>query len=765
MRKRLLAVLVSAAFAQGAYAQQSASTTSAVVRDIRIEGIQRIEPGTVFTYLPIKVGERLSPERVQEAVRALYATGFFRDVRLEVEGDVLVVLVEERPAIATIDFVGIREFSDEQLRKSLRDAGIADGRTYDKALLDQAEQEIKRQYLTRGKYGAVVSTTVTPLERNRVGVTFTVDEGDIAKIRRINIVGNQSFGESELLDLFVLQTPGWMTWYTKNDQYSRQKLAGDIESLRSFYQNRGYLDFNVDSTQVSISPDKQDIFITINVTEGEKYTVTDVKLGGDLVVPEEDLRRLITIRPGEPFSRERLTESTKAISDRLGNEGYAFANANAVPEIDKDKRTVGFTILVDPGRRAYVRRINIVGNTRTRDEVIRREMRQLEGAYYDNQKLARSKRRLDLTQFFTEVDLENEPVAGTTDQVDVNVRVKERATGSILFGVGFSSAEKFIISGSISQQNLFGSGNALALQLQSGSINRVYALSFTNPYWTVDGLSRGFDLYDRRFDAKALNIGSYKTDTRGAGLRLGYPITETDNVNFGLAYERTYVDVFDDSPVRFKDYVDRFGNSSSFLIGSTGWTRDGRDSALWPMRGAQQRIGLEASLPGAEVRYYKAGYTGTIFFPVGRNHALAFTGDLGYASGYRGQPLPFFKAYYAGGPSSVRGYSQSSLGPRDPNGFLGGSRKAVGSAEFLFPFPGLGQDRTARLGWFFDAGQVWTPGQAGGTLKELGFRYSTGLSFSWISPIGPLKMSMGIPLRTKPDDRTQRFQFLLGTVF
>ena len=775
MRKQLFATLVAATFAQQPYAQTAQSFAPFVVRDIRVEGIQRIEAGTVFTYLPVKVGERITNERAQEAVRALYATGFFRDVRLEIEGNVLVVVVEERPAIASIEFVGIKDFNDEQLRKSLKENGIADGRTYDRAVLDQAEQEIKRQYLTRGKYGATVTTTITPLERNRVAVTFTVEEGEIAKIRRINIVGNQAIETDELLDQFVLQTPGMMTWYTKNDQYSRQKLAADIETLRSYYQNRGYLDFAVDSTQVSISPDKQDIYITLGITEGEKYTVSSVNLAGDLIAPEEDLRKLIRLAPNEPFSRQRLTESTKAVADRLGNDGYAFANANAVPEVNKEKRTVAFTILIDPGRRVYVRRINIVGNTRTRDVVIRRELRQLEGAFYDNQKLQRSKRRLDLTQFFTEVDLETEPVAGTTDQVDINVRVKERPTGSLLFGVGFSSAEKFIVSGSVSQQNLFGSGNALALQISSGSISRTYALSFTDPYWTVDGVSRGFDLYNRRFDPTSLGLGNYRTDTRGTGVRFGYPISETGSINLGMAFERTDIDTFDDSPERFKDHVTRFGRSSNLLIGSLGWSRDGRDSSLWPTTGSNQRIALESSLPGAEVKYYKIGISNTIFYPLSRTFTFAFTTDVGAGGGYGNQELPFFKAYYGGGPGSVRGYSQSSLGPRDPQGVLGGSRKAVANAELLFPFPGIGQDRTARLGLFADAGQVWTPGlqsynadgsiREDGSLKSIGFRYSSGLSFSWISPIGPLKMSMGVPIRSRPEDRIQRFQFTLGTTF
>ena len=475
------------------------------------------------------------------------------------------------------------------------------------------------------------------------------------------------------------------------------------------------------------------------------------------------------MKPGDPFSRERLTASTKAIAERLGNDGYAFANANAVPEIDKEKRTVAFTLLVDPGRRVYVRRINIIGNNRTRDEVIRRELRQLEGAYYDNQKIQRSKRRLDLTQFFSEVDMETEPVTGTTDQVDVNVRVKERSTGSLLFGIGFSSADKVILSGSISQQNMFGTGNSLSLAANSGSVNKTYALSYNNPYYTVDGVSRGFDLYDRRFDPSALGLGNYKTDTRGAGMRFGYPLSELDRVNFGLAVEQTKVGVERDSsnpsPARFINYVDQFGEKSNAIVGTVGWARDGRDSSLWPTRGTTQRVFAESGLPGLDVKYWKLGYSSTLFIPLSARYTLSLGGELGVANGYGGQPLPFFKSYYAGGVSSVRGYQQSSLGPRDANGVLGGTRKATASAELLFPLPGLGQDRTVRLGWFVDAGQVWNDKIEGATLGELGIRYSTGLTFSWISPIGPLRLSYGVPFNRRADDRTQRFQFLLGTVF
>jgi outer membrane protein insertion porin family len=699
-----------------------------------------------------------------QAIRALFATSLFRDVRIEVEGNVLVVVVEERPAIAQIDFVGMKEFPPEQVRKALRENGIAEGRTFDKAVIDQSEQEIKRQYLTRGRYGVTVTTTVTPLDRNRVSINFTVDEGEVAKIRSINIVGNRVFTEKELLDLITLQTPGWLSWYTKNDQYSRQKLSGDLETIRSWYLNRGYLDFNIESTQVSITPDKRDIYITINVAEGEKYMVRDVQLGGQLLLPEAELARLITLKPGEPFSREKLADSTKKISERLGDEGYAFANANAVPDVDKDKRTVAFTIMVDPGRRVYVRRINVVGNTKTRDEVVRRELRQLEGAFYDAQKLQLSKRRVDRLNYFAEVDLDTEPVAGSTDQVDVNLKVKEKPTGNLLFGVGFSSSDGLVLQASANQQNVFGSGNSVSIAANTSSVNRNIGLSYTDPYFTIDGLSAGFDIYDRRFDAQELNLGNYITESLGAGVRIGYPVTELDRINFGLTVEQTKIETFDNSPQRFIDFVNQNGNEPMALITTTSWVRDRRDSAIWPTNGTLQRASAEITLPVLDLRYYKLGYQLGWYYPLTSDFTLFLNGELGYGGGYDDKQLPFFKSFYAGGPSSVRGYEQSTLGPRDVNGVLGGSRKVVGNAEILFPVPGLRQDRSARLGLFFDVGQVWLD-QSPFTLSDLQLRYSTGIVFAWNSPFGPLKLSIAQPFNDQPGDQIQKFQFVFGQTF
>ncbi len=734
-----------------------------VVRDIRVEGIQRIEAGTVFSYLPVKVGETMTDEKAAAAIKALFATGFFKDVRLEVQRDVLIVAVEERPAVSQIDFIGNKEFEKDALRKGLKEIGLSEGRSFDKALLDLAEQEIKRQYLAHGRYGASVVTTVTPLERNRVGVSFSINEGDVTKIRQINIIGNKAFREKDLLQQFVLQTPGWLSWYTKNDQYSKQKLSGDLETLRSYYLNNGYLEFNIDSTQVSITPDKKDIYITINITEGEKYTVSDVRLGGEMLVPEAALRGLIQLKPGDTFSRQKLTDSTKKITDRLGNEGYAFANANAVPELDKTAKRVALTIMIDPGRRVYVHRINIAGNTRTRDEVIRREMRQLEGAYYDGAKIQQSKQRLDRLGYFTEVDVETPAVPGTSDQLDVNFKVKERPTGAITVGAGFSSTEKLILSGAITQQNIFGSGKYLSLQLSTSRINRNLAVSYTDPYYTVDGVSRGFDLYDRHTDASLLGLGYYTTNTTGGGVRFGVPLTEVDSFGFGLAAESTRIGINDLSPQRYVDFVNIFGKDNTAIPGTVGWIRDARDSALQPTTGALIRANLEAGLPGGTLKYYKLTEQMQWFYPLSRTYTLMLNGEIGVADGTGGKPLPFYKNFYAGGITSVRGYDSYSLGPRDVlNSFLGGNKRLVGNAEVLFPMPGTGVDRSMRLSVFLDAGQVYGADEKM-RLSEL--RYSTGLSFSWISPMGPLRLSYGRPLNAKPEDKVQHLQFQLGQVF
>ena len=757
--KKLLAGLLVALLARSVFAFDPFQ-----IKDIRVEGIQRTEAGTVFSYLPVKVGDTMNDEKAAAAIKALFATGFFKDVRLEIDGQVLVVVLEERPAIASLEFNGLKAFKADDLKKSLRDVGLAESRIFDRAIVERAEQELKRQYLAQGHYAVQVTTTITPLERNRVGVNFAVTEGDIAKIKQINIIGAGAVSEADLLDLMVLRTPGWLTWYTKNDQYSKQKLSGDLETLRSYYLDRGYLEFNIESTQVSISPDKQDIYITVNITEGEKYTVSAVKLAGQLLLPEDELTKLVLVRPGEVFSREKMTETTKAISERLGNEGYAFANVNAAPELDKDKRQVAFTVFIDPGRRVYVRRINVSGNTRTRDEVIRREMRQSESGWYDGEKINKSRTRVDRLGYFDEVTVETPPVVGTTDQVDMEVKVKEKPTGNIMLGAGFSSAEKFTLSGSVQQQNLFGSGKHVGVQISTSKSNKVYSLSHTDPYFTVDGVSQGFDVYTRKTDTSSLAVGSFGSDSMGGGVRWGLPVAEDDYVNLGLSVDRTTLKLDTSSPLRYQDYVTRFGAKSNTLLGTIGWQKDGRDSLLVTTSGVLRRAVLELSLPGSTATYARATYQHQQFFPLDRKLTLALNGEIGVAKSYGNKDLPFFKNFYAGGIGSVRGFDSGSLGPRDSatTESIGGNKRLVGNAELLFPVPGMGRDNSMRLSAFIDAGNVWDDVNkfSLGTL-----RYSGGVALAWNSPMGPLKFSYANPFNKKADDKVQRLQFQMGSVF
>jgi outer membrane protein insertion porin family len=595
-----------------------------------------------------------------------------------------------------------------------------------------------------------------------VAVSFAVVEGDVAKIRAINIVGASAFAEKELLGLFTLRTPGWLTWYTKLDQYSRQRLTADLETLRSFYQNQGYLDFNVESTQVSITPDRAGIYITVNISEGEKYTVSDVRLAGPMLVPREELEKLVLIKPGDVFSRQRLTESTKAITDRLGNDGYAFANANAVPQVDKEKRTVAFTILVDPGRRVYVRQISVLGNTKTRDEVIRREMRQLEGAYYDGSKIQLSRRRIDRTQYFKEVNVETAPVEGPQDQVDVVYTVKEKETGSLMLGLGYSTVDKIILQASVSQQNAFGTGKSLAFTINSGSVNQVYSVSYFDPYYTIDGVSRGFDVYRRNVDASALTVGAYKTSTLGGGIRFGYPLSERASVNFGVAAENVSLETFSNSPFAYQNFVAQFGKDYSYFPLTAGWAYDSRNSLILTTEGGLSRVSTEVGV--GDLTYYRVSFVQQYYFPLSRTFTLFMNGDVGIAGGLQGNPLPFFKNYYAGGPGSVRGFSPLSLGPRDPIGnSLGGTRRVIGNAELLFPVPGAEQDNSLRLGTFIDAGQVYGVDQKV-SLSEL--RFSAGIALSWASPFGPLRVSIAHPLNAVDGvDRVQRLQLTFGTGF
>jgi outer membrane protein insertion porin family len=795
----LLALFIPKAFAQ-TQSHEATTFRPFVVQDIRVEGLQRTEAGTVFTYLPIKVGETVDTEKVSESLRALYATGFFKDVRIEAEGHVLIVSVVERPAIASITFEGMKEFEKDVVLKSLKEVGLADSRIFDRSVLERAEQELKRQYLSRGKYAVQITTTVTPLERNRVGINFNIVEGDTAKIREINIIGAKAFPESELLDLFELSTPTWISWYTKSDQYSRQKLTADMEKLRSFYQDRGFLDYAIDSTQVSISPNKENIFLTISQSEGNRYSISSVKVVGEFIVPESEIRKLIKIAPGQVFSRDKVNQTVKGINERLGQEGYAFANVNAAPDINREKRLVGFTFFVDPGRRVYVRKVNITGNVKSRDEVVRQDMRQIEGAWYDADKLKLSRERLMRTDFYKQVDIQTPPVAGTNDQVDVNVNVEEKSTGSFQIGAGFSSYEKLTLSGSISQNNLFGSGKNVTLAVNTSKVNTLYNLSYTDPYWTVNGVSIGYDAYYKTFNSATLDwLSTYKTLSGGGGIRFGYPLSETSNLNLGFTIDSTNINLSGASQVEVPDgqacgtipgepcypnvpyniynFTQKYGSTNTSLITSTGWRLNSFDSNIMPTKGNRFGVGAEIASPPGSIAYYKLSYQQQHFQPLTPKKSLIAMGNinLGYGQGIGDKAYPFYKNFYGGGIGSVRGYKPGTVGPQatNPNGgtsYIGGNEIATGNFEIQGGFPGAD---TMRWSVFYDVGYVGAVGSAapgcypGMTCNPSNNTIATsaGIGMAWVSPVGPLKFSLGYPIGAGPGAQKQPFQFTMGSAF
>jgi outer membrane protein insertion porin family len=756
-RVRTLASVIAMAFAVQAWAIDPFN-----VRDIRIEGLQRVEPGTVFASLPFRVGDQYNDEKGSAAIRALFGLGLFTDVRLEVQGDVLVVIVEERPTISQVSFVGAREFERDVLTRALRDIGLAEGRPFDRALADRAEQELRRQYLGRSLYGAEIVTTIAPLERNRVNVTFTISEGEPAHIRDIRIVGNQAFTEGTLRGLFDLDTGGFMSWYTKSDRYSRVKLNADLEALRSYYLQRGFLEFRIDSTQVAISPDKRDIGITVNITEGQRFVVTSVRLEGNYLGKDDEFKSLVTIRPGEAYNADRVAETTKAITDNFGNFGYAFAQVEVRPEIDRENSRVALVIASEPSRRAYVRRVNISGNDRTRDEVVRREFRQLEASWYDGQRIRRSRDRVDRLGYFRDVNVETAEVPGAPDQVDVNVNITEKPTGSLQLSAGFSSADKLSFGFTIRQENAFGSGNYLSLDLNTSKYNKVISVTTVDPYFTQDGVSRSFDVYYRRSRPYNEQGGDYSLGTMGGGVRFGVPFSEVDRVFFGLSAERTRIDPGTNIPAAYLAYADRFGYASTAFPFTLGWTRDDRDSSLVPTSGRLQRLAGEAGVFG-DARYLRGSYQFQQYIPLSKQYTLAFNGELGWGKGMGDRPFPVFKNYYAGGLGSVRGFEQGTLGPRDVTGAsIGGPKKVILNGEFITPFPGAGNDRTLRLFAFADAGNVFTEKQG----YEFGeIRASVGAGLSWISPVGPLRLVYVNPVRKMAGDRIQKLQFQIGTSF
>ena len=733
------------------------------LKDIRVEGLQRIESGTVFASLPFRVGDMYNDESGAAAIRALFALGLFKDVRLDAQGDVLVVIVEERPSISEVEWVGLKEFDKDVLLKALKEVGISEGRPFDKALADKAEQELKRQYITRSLYGAEVVTTVTPVDRNRVKLTFTVTEGGPSKIKEIRITGSQNFSEDTLKDQFNLDVGGWLSWYTKSDRYSRTKLNADLEALRSYYLSRGFLEFRIDSTQVAISSDKQDISVAINVTEGERFVVSAVKLEGNYLGKEDEFKALVKIGLGQPYNAETVAETNKAFTDYFGKFGFAFARVDARPEIDRLTNRVTFVLIAEPSRRAYVRRINVAGNNRTRDEVVRREFRQLESAWYDGDKIKLSRDRVDRLGFFTEVNIDTQEVPATTDQVDLTVNVVEKPTGSVSLGAGFSSTEKVALSFGIRQENAFGSGNYLATEVNTSRYNRTIVISTTDPYFTPEGISRTIDVFHRTTRPYLGDLNAYSLVSSGAGMRFGVPFSEIDTVYFGANLEQTSIRPGNNLPNAYVEYMQQFGSTSNSLPFTIGWARDGRDSALVPTRGILQRFNSDLSASG-DARYVRTNYQIQQYTPLTKKYTLALNADLGWGQGLSNRPYPLFKNYFVGGLGSVRGFQQSTLGPSDSTNslYLGGPKKIVLNAELMAPFPGAGNDRTLRLFAFTDVGRAF------GENEKINFgelRSSIGVGLSWISPMGPLRFSYALPMKRQVADKIQRLQFQIGTSF
>ena len=753
-----------------------------VIKDIKIEGLQRTEPGTVFNYLPVQVGDTMTEDKSSEAIKSLYRTGFFKDVRIEADQDILLITVQERPSIADIQFSGNKAFQSDKLKEGMKGIGLAEGQIYDKSKLEFAEQEIKKQYLAQGKYTATVKTSASPLERNRVAIRFDIEEGIVSRIKEINVVGNQLYTKSDVTSEFELKTTNWLSWWYKDDQYSKQKLTSDLEKLKSFYMNRGYLEFSIDSTQVSITPDKEDVYITINISEGPKYKVSDVKLAGDLQqVPEGELQNLIKIKKDDIFNREKVTESTKGMNARLGNDGFAFSNVNAIPEINKEEHTASFTFFVDPGRKVYVRRIDIVGNERTRDDVIRREFRQVESGWYAADKIDRSKVRLNRTQFFSDVNIETPAVPGTTDQVDLKVKVTEKNTGSIMFGAGLSSSEGLVGSFNVTQANFLGTGDRVSAQINTGSVNKTYALSVTKPFYTAEGISLGYDVYRRDVNTSSLNVVTYNTSSYGAGIKFGVPLSEKNAISYGLTLDNTEVSALSaDSPVRYQQYCQKVSGSSTgctmnSLTASLGWSNDSRDDILFPKKGELRRVSGEISTPGLDLQIYKLNLQETWYKDLTKDLTVMLNGQFGYANSYGGKEFPFYKNFYVGGVNTVRGYAQGSIGPvclvgdtscgsntSTSNMFLGGNKQIVANAELFMPVPFVKNNNQFRLSAFIDAGNVYSSDQSV-VLGDL--RYSAGMGVLWVSPFGPLKLVYAVPFNNQSTDKTESIQFQMGQQF
>lgn len=732
-----------------------------VVEDVEVRGLERISLGTVLNYLPLNVGEQLNETRTDNVIKALFKTGFFDDVSVAARGDVLVIIVKERPAIASIDISGNKDIETEALDEALEGIGLASGRVFDRSALDKVVRELERQYFSQGKYGVKIESEVETLDDGRVEIKIDINEGDVATIKQINLVGNHAYEDDKLRGKFQLDSPGI---FFGGEQYSRFKLGADLESLRSYYLDRGYINFNIDSTQVSITPDKEDIFITINVTEEYQYSIKEIKLAGDLVVPEEVLSALITLSEGDIFSRRKVTESTEAITARLGQEGFAFSNINTIPEVDRENRLVSLTFFVDPGRRVYVRRVNISGNSNTKDDVLRREFRQMEGGWISTAQIDRSRVRVQRLGFVENVSVETPAVPDADDQVDVALSVEERSSGSLTAGVGFSQTQGLLINASISEDNFLGSGKRITTNVNNSDVNTVYSFSYNNPYYTIDGISRGFSLYFRETDAAEANISSYTSDQYGVSVNYGFPLSEFNRASLAIAYENTQIHTSTLTPQSINDFLSSNTDQFDIYKLTLGWSRDTRNRTIFADDGLLINASNTIALPGSGLEYYKVDFRAMKFLPLTKDLTLLLKGSLGYGDSYSDTTkLPFFEHYYAGGSSSVRGYEGNSLGPQEGNVSQGGTLKVVGNIELIVPVPFVDEDnRSLRLSGFYDIGNVFTTSS---DFESDELRTSAGVALIWMSPIAPLTFSYGFPLNDKEGDELQRFQFTLGSFF
>ncbi|MDV3505429.1 outer membrane protein assembly factor BamA [Marinobacter sp. M-5] len=772
MRRSLLGVAIGLALA--GTGMSSAQADEFTVSDIEVEGLQRVSAGTVFSAFPVNIGEPVDEVELAGAIKDLFRTGLFTDIQASRDGGVLILNVQERPSITSIDIEGNKNIESDMLLDALSSAGLEEGQVFRRATLERLELEILRSYISQGRYNARVKATADELPRNRVAIKLDINEGDVAAIQHINVIGNEDFNDEELLDLFELRTSTWWSSITNADKYARERLSGDLESLRSFYLDRGYLDFNVESSQVSISPDKKQVFIAIALNEGPQYTVSEVRLRGELIVDEDELRDLIPIEEGDVFSRSTATAVSERLSRRLGREGYAFANVNAVPE-PGDDNTAAVTFFVEPGKRAYVRRVNFSGNVSTRDEVMRQEMTQMEGGVASTDRIEFSKTRLERLGFFQTVDVDTVPVPGTDDMVDVNYSVVEQPTGSLSASVGFSQASGVILGANVSENNFFGSGKRVSFGVNVSDSIKSANFSYSDPYYTVDGVSRGFSVFARETDFEEQDISSYLLDEYGGRVTFGYPTDNITRLNFGVGYTLSKIQEGVFSAQEVRDFIAEEGNdfNNYFLFGS--WRRSTLNRGVLPSDGYSHSLSADVAVPGSDLTFYKLSHRTDFYQPLNDNQTWVVRArtEVGYGDGYGDRDImPFYEHFYAGGYGSVRGYEANSLGPRatnspndlsDPDPF-GGNLLTEGSLELIFPTPFAGDTRSMRTAFFVDAGQVFDSDRDFDPAADE-LRLSAGVGFQWITAVGPLAFSLAQPLNDKSGDDTQIFQFSLGQTF